>query len=156
MSVGTRYLKTVGIVSVLSFAFIGGGTLFASTSTKTSTTHNSSPISVISPNYLDALRTADNFLYDWAHADKKSALQLLSPETKKEMKSSNESQYFSRYNSSFEIVGAREINSKTYLFRVWMYGYVPGAYGPHWERPAPKYLRVVEQKTEQWVVGNLP
>lgn len=118
-------------------------------------------IPTLSQDYLGALNTLDAFLADWMKSDQIHALKLVSASATSGTTDKQLVEYFSSKgiarHAGFEVIGLKKINEDSYQFKVWMYGYAMGVYGPTWNRPSPS-LVVVSRKSDSqsWLLKNLP
>ena len=111
--------------------------------------------------YLRAVSTIDKFLSAWQNNDAKAGIALLTPYAKKDKTAAQLTTYFASNNNpahaGYEVVGFQAIGGNAFEFHVWMYGTVPGLYGPGntWSRPQPETVTVIREK-RTWYVNNLP
>ena len=158
-----RYILTVGVMTA-AFLTIGGlGADAATTHHRASPHVSSGSLSHINhDNYVEALGVMDKFLSDWQNNNAKAGIALLTPLAKKGKTAAELSAYFGTktapYNAGYEVVGFKAINENEFEFHVWMYGIVPGAYGPGntWSRPHPMTVSVIRDKKQNWYVNSLP
>lgn len=111
--------------------------------------------------YLYAVAAIDQFLSDWLNGNSKRGIALLTPHAKNGSTAHELRAYFSAASGprheGYEIVGYKENSHNRFEFRVWMYGYAMGLYGPgaSWSRPRPQTVTVVHQNGA-WYIDNLP
>ncbi len=111
-------------------------------------------------NYVEALRTANSFLWAWTSRDAETGLKLASLRLLSKIKQRRKEGWFEQYmiglsnphHLSFEIGSGKEINPKRFSFPVILYEYYTG------EAKAYKYKSKIEivLEGESWRVDLLP
>lgn len=113
-----------------------------------------------SAGYVQALETANVFLWAWSNRDIDSGAKLISLKLLSKIKKENNEDWFRLYMSglsnphhlSFEIGKGREISSKRFVFPVTLFEYYTG------EPKAFKYKSKIEviREGDSWRVDVLP
>lgn len=110
--------------------------------------------------YVEALRTADSFLWAWVHRDADTGVKLISHALSSKLKQTKKEEWFRDYmigvsnphHMAFEVGPGKEINPKRFTFPVTLYEYYTG------ELEAYKYDSKIEviQEGDSWLVDALP
>lgn len=59
--------------------------------------------------------------------------------------------------NAFEVIGSRQLSASEYQFKVWIYRFVPGAFGSGYTIPrAEPDLVLVQQSGNTWLVATIP
>jgi len=111
-------------------------------------------------NYVQALQTADSFLWAWVNRDADMGRRLISRSLSSKLQKENNEEWFRDYmigvsnphHHSFEIGSGKEINPKRFSFPVTLYEYYTG------ESKAFKYKSKIEliREDDRWRVDVLP
>jgi len=114
----------------------------------------------IPANYVEALQTADSFLWAWVNRDADAGRRLISRGLSSKLQKENNEEWFRNYmiglsnphHHSFEIGSGKEIKPKRFSFPVTLYEYYTG------EPKAFKYKSKIEviQEGDSWRVDVLP
>lgn len=110
--------------------------------------------------YVQALETADSFLWAWANRYADTGTKLISSNLSSKIKKENNEEWFKQYMSglsnphhlAFEIGEGKEINSKRFAFPVTLFEYYTG------EPKAFQYKSNIEviKEGDSWRVDVLP
>lgn len=111
-------------------------------------------------NYVQALQTANAFLWAWANRDSEAGMRLISKNLLSKYKKENKEEWFRDYmtglsnphHSSFELGQGRTINAKQIVFPVTLYEYYTG------EQKAFQYKSEIEviKEGDTWRINTLP
>lgn len=123
------------------------------------TVETDSSLALLPDSYLAANAIVDNFLNDWLTYSK-DGVALLDSHAKHGRTATQLQKYFTQViyptHSSYEVIGYKKVSDTEYQFHVWMYGRVPGTYGPEGRpRPDPETISAVKQNNK-WYINNLP
>jgi len=112
--------------------------------------------------YDSAVGTVDRFLSAWLDRDVAQASAALAPD-QRHLLATKQSQLAFRGELGgvpvgFEVVGSREISPTAYQFDVWIYRYVPGAFGTTKliSRWTPSVVTVKDWGWRGWYVTTVP
>lgn len=114
----------------------------------------------IDKDYLQALNTADRYLYAWTMRDGSIAYELITQDLKKNYTDFNDFQLHfagvsNPHHQAFEICGFQQMSEERICFRVWLYEDYTGVDIRQFKRPKPYLLELVKVDKEKWLVNNL-
>ena len=122
------------------------------------TVTTNSSLAMLPDSYLAANATVDKFLNDWL-THSKDGVSLLDSHAKQGSTATQLQKYYTQLinptHSRYELVAYRKVSDAEYQFHVWMYGRIPGTYGPNGRRPAPETITVMK-RNNKWDIDNLP
>lgn len=111
--------------------------------------------------YLNALNTADKYLYAWMTRNGSRAYELISDNVKKKYKDREDfimqfAGVSNPHHEAFEIVGCKRISKQRIRFKVWLYYHYTGEYIPPYKRPdSDVYIELLKVNKGIWLVDNV-
>jgi hypothetical protein len=113
----------------------------------------------IDKDYLNALNTADKYLYAWIMRDSSIAYDLISDNIKKNYADEKDFQMHfagvsNPHHQAFEITGYKRLSNDRVSFKVWYYEDYTGIYEPPYKRPKPSYLELIKIDKDTWLVNE--
>lgn len=137
------------MVAVLVLAFLGM-VCVAKTKPKTAST-------VVDPDYVSALATADRFLHAWQTQDHETGVLLLTDAAKQHTSEDHLDLFFSPGESTeegFEINHGKKLKDGRYVFPVVLWQSIPGKN----RKAHPHFSEIVVVRTgkDDWAIDRLP
>jgi len=115
----------------------------------------------IDNDYMNALKTADKYLYAWMTRNGSIAYDLISDNIKKKFKNRKDFEMdfaglSNPHNEAFEIMGHKRMSKGRIQFKVWLYYHYTGVYVSPYKRPDSNvFIELVKINERTWLVDKI-